>query len=282
MAWRTYDSFPAYESVAKRQAKAQRKIAELKKKGRDVSPVEITGKKLATTFWGRAWCEHLERYSDYATRLPRGRSYAKNGLVIDLQIEPGRLRALVSGSELYEIDARISPAPKPKWRALVAECAGKIDSVVELLSGQLSSGVMEVLCRKDAGLFPSSEEIQLGCSCPDGAYLCKHLAAVLYGVGARLDQAPQLLFTMRGVDQMDLVSEAGRSSAKVGTKKGKNVLQTKTRSDLAGLFGIELDGGAEAAPKASATRKKKPAAKAKKNAVAKKRKPRRAATSGRT
>lgn len=263
MAWGYGGGFPAYESVAERKAKAERKIAELKKKGRTLSPVSITGNQIATTFWGRSWCEHLERYSDYATRLPRGRSYAKNGLVIDLQIETGKLRALVSGSELYEVEARIVPAPKPKWRALVSECAGKIDSVVELLSGQLSDGVMEVLCRKDAGLFPSPNEIELECSCPDGAYLCKHLAAVLYGVGARLDHSPELLFTLRGVDQMDLVSEAGKSSAKVGTKKSRNVLKTDTSADLAGIFGIDLEGASEpvAAAGSQRTRAKRPATK---------------------
>lgn len=246
MGWGYRSSYPAYVPVAKRQDRAKRKIAELKKKGLGPQPVVIAGPQIATTFWGRAWCEHLERYSDFESRLPRGRAYVKNGLVIDLRIEAGRVHALVSGSEVYEVQAIISAAQKTKWRALVKECTGKIGSVVELLTGKLSDGVMEVLCRERAGLFPSPKEIELECSCPDGAYLCKHLAAVLYGVGARLDHAPELLFTLRGVDQADLISEAGSATAKVGSKKGKNVLRTQDPSELAGLFGIELATDADA------------------------------------
>lgn len=255
------DEFPAYERVGDRKKKAQKKIAELRKKGRTVAPVVIDGKKIANSAWGIAWCDHVESYSDYASRLPKGRTYVKNGFVLDLQLEPGKLRALVQGSDLYEVTATIAEAKKAKWNALVKECAGKIDSVVELLSGRVSASVMEVLCRKQSGLFPSPEEIELECSCPDGAYLCKHLAAVLYGIGARLDEKPELLFVMRGVDQLDLVSRAGRTTAKVGKKKAKNALSEDSAADLAGLFGIELEATAPppapAQPKKHAARSKR-------------------------
>src|ERR1700745_782955 len=96
-----------YVSVAQRQAKAMRKIAQLKKKGCVVSPVEIEGRGIAATFWGKAWCENLELYSDYANRLPRGRTYLRNGSVIDLQIAFGEVKALVSGSALSKVPGKM-------------------------------------------------------------------------------------------------------------------------------------------------------------------------------
>jgi uncharacterized Zn finger protein len=198
--------------------------------------VIIEGRAIARTFWGKAWCDAVEGYSDFASRLPRGRTYARNGSVIDLRIEKGRVAALVSGTSIYDVEIRISPASGKKMRTLAEECAGRIDSVVELLSGKLSSAVMQLLCRRDAGLFPSPAEMDLSCSCPDGARLCKHLAAVLYGVGARLDSRPELLFLLRGVDQADLVREAGRGGTLVASPSAPNALA----GDLSEIFGIDL------------------------------------------
>src|SRR6202048_743999 len=90
-----------YVSVAERRRQAQREMAKLTKKGQTVSPVVIEGRTIVKTFWGKAWCENLERYSDFANRLPRGRTYVRNGSVIDLQITPGEIKAMVSGSEIY-------------------------------------------------------------------------------------------------------------------------------------------------------------------------------------
>src|ERR671919_1092800 len=215
MAWRDrYRAFPEYVQVARRRAQALRKIDQLRKRGIEPDPVIIEGRAIARTFWGKAWCDAVEGYSDFASRLPRGRTYVRNGSVIDLRIEKGRIAALVSGTEIYDVEIRMAPAAAKKWKALAEDCAGRIDSVVELLSGKLSSAVMTLLCRREAGLFPSSAEMRLSCSCPDGARLCKHLAAILYGVGARLDNRPELLFLLRGVDQADLVGEAGRGGAR--------------------------------------------------------------------
>lgn len=248
-----FRDFPSYVSVHQRRKQAAQKIAELKKQGRTVSPVVIQGRAIAKTFWGKAWCQNLEAYSDYASRLPRGRTYARNGSVIDLQISPGQVAALVSGSDIYEVKGAIQPLPKARWKAVVKECAGQIDSVVELLAGQLSRGVMEILCRKETGLFPSSGEIDLDCSCPDGAYLCKHLAAVLYGVGARLDHEPELLFVLRGVDKMELIQSAEQGSAIVGSAQASHVLADES---LSGIFGIDLELAAPPAPKKRRARKR--------------------------
>ncbi len=243
-----YGGFGPYVPVWKRRQQAAKKIAQLKKSGHNVKPVVIEGRAIATTFWGKAWCDNLEACSDFASRLPRGRSYARNGSVIDLQIAIGKLTALVSGSEIYSAKVNICPLPKERWRGVVWECSGKIDSLVELLTSKLSRGVMEVLCRPKTGLFPTSKEISLSCSCPDGAWLCKHLAAVLYGVGARLDQEPELLFVLRGVDQMDLISEAGRGGTIGNATPPANVLKEES---LSGIFGIEMDGNSHANPETS-------------------------------
>src|SRR3954454_13790165 len=178
MSWYSYDyGFPRYVSVAERRRKAAREVEKLKKNGRTVTPVAIEGNKIATTFWGKAWCDNLESYSDYANRLPRGRSYVKNGSVCDLYIEPGKVTALVCGSELYRIAIKIKPLAADTWRSIKNQCAGQIGSMIELLQGKLSKSVMEVVTRHDGGLFPKPREIGMNCSCPDAAGMCKHLAA---------------------------------------------------------------------------------------------------------
>ena len=251
-----------YVSVAKRRQRAAKKIAKLKKSGRAISPVEIEGRKIARTFWGESWCENLEAYSDYDNRLPRGRTYARNGSVIDLQIEAGRVRAMVSGSRFYNVDIKIAPLAKKRWDSIKTQCAGKIDSMVELLQGSISKGVMEIVTRHGEGLFPSPKEISLSCSCPDWATMCKHVAAALYGVGARLDHEPEVLFTLRGVEPAEMIA-AAVSDAPTTRKNGRGrILKT---DDVSSVFGIDLDMGAreddEEPPRPTRHRRKKTTAK---------------------
>ena len=205
----SYYGFRPYVPVAKRRLLAARELEKLKKKGHIVSPVVIEGRTIARNFWGKAWCENLERYSDYANRLPRGRTYVRNGSVVDLQIERGQVRAMVSGSDIYSVRIEIGTVSQARWKALCKDCLGSIGSLVELLQGKLSKNVMERVCREGDGLFPSPREIKMTCSCPDWAGMCKHVAAVMYGAGARLDIAPDLLFTLRGVDPSELIVNAG-------------------------------------------------------------------------
>ncbi|MGA8242067.1 MAG: hypothetical protein WB818_15955 [Desulfobacterales bacterium] len=246
------DYWRPYVPVAERRRQAARKVAKMKKAGCDVAPVEIAGRKIALTFWGDAWCKNLEAYSDYSNRLPRGRTYVRNGSVIDLQIEAGRVRATVSGSDIYEVDIKIKPLAQNRWVEIKNHCAGRIDSLVELLKGSISKGVMEIVTRKGQGLFPSPQEITLSCSCPDWATMCKHVAATLYGVGARLDHRPELLFTLRGVDPTEMVEAAiDRPPAAGGARKGR-VLES---DELSSVFGVDIDMG-EADPIVVPTRAK--------------------------
>ena len=203
-----YYGWNPYVPVAARRHQATRALAKLRKKGREISPVLIDGRKIATTFWGKAWCENLERYSDFENRLPRGRTYVRNGSVIDLQMSPGTVTALVSGSDIYDTRVEVTAIPKARWRGICRDCTGGIDSLIELLQGRLSTSVMARICEPKTGLFPAPKEISFQCSCPDWAWMCKHVAAVLYGVGARLDERPELLFLLRGVDQQDLIAKA--------------------------------------------------------------------------
>ena len=238
MAYGDYYGFKPYVSVGARRARAARELAKLQKKGRTMSPVVIEGRTIAETFWGEAWCDNLERYSDYSNRLPRGRTYVRNGSVVDLQVGPGSVTALVSGSTMYDVKVTIGPVSRVRWSAICRDCSGAIDSLVELLQGRFSKGVMTRLCEEGAGLFPSPKDIHFTCSCPDWASMCKHVAAVLYGIGARLDHQPELLFTLRKVDQQDLIAKAGSDLSKKGRRPaGVKVLES---DDLSEMFGIEL------------------------------------------
>jgi uncharacterized Zn finger protein len=251
-----------YVSVAERRRKALKKMDALRKQGRVISPVNIDGRTIAKSFWGKAWCENLESYSDYENRLPRGRTYVRNGSVVDLQIAASQITALVSGSDIYKVKAEILPVGKPRWKSICKDCAGSIDSLVELLQGRLSKGVMERISQQQSGLFPSPKEIKLSCSCPDWAEMCKHVAAVLYGVGARLDQQPELLFRLRAVDEKELIASAGKSlpSAK------KSPAKVLGGEDISKLFGLDLADAtprvqsalpAKSVPATKATRAKK-------------------------
>ncbi len=250
--------FKPYVSVADRQSQGQKKLAAFRKEGRVLEPVGPAGPqgKIAASFWGKAWCLHLESFSDYENRLPRGRSYLRGGSVLHLGIKSGEIRALVQGSRLYEQVIRIDPLPAAKWEVVKKKCRGKIGSLVELLQGRLSGEIMAVVTDRAGGLFPAPKEIHMECNCPDWASLCKHLAAVLYGVGARLDAAPELLFKLRGVDSAELIDSD--PSTLVG-QRGKS--RRLAPSALESVFGIELDEEPLVAPGKGERRNEKPARK---------------------
>jgi uncharacterized Zn finger protein len=243
-----YYEWRPYVSAAERRALGRQAMARRRKKGLSVEPVEVKGRTIARSFWGRAWCDHLEKFSDFANRLPRGRTYVRNGSVCHLEIASGMVRAMVMGSDLYEVRVTVKKLGKSRWRAVKTQCAGGIATLLELLEGRLSEGVMAVVTDRDRGIFPLPREIALECSCPDWAVMCKHVAAVLYGVGARLDERPELLFLLRGVDHEELISTEPSAAAVVGNKRGGR--RRIAQGDLAAVFDIDLmerDGPADSA-----------------------------------
>jgi uncharacterized Zn finger protein len=242
VAW--YGEWKPYVPVAQRRANALRHAAAVaKKQKRPLAPIKIDGKKIAASFWGQAWCEHLERYSDFANRLPRGRTYVRNGSVVDLQIERGKIKALVAGSDVYTVKIAIETLGKTLWTRIKRDCAQSIDSLIDLLQGRFDQGIMQRLTHRESGLFPQPAEIEMDCSCPDWAGMCKHVAAVLYGVGARLDTAPELLFTLRAVDHLELIGQAV-AAENLNRTLGDGQNDALAGSDLGELFGIEIDAGA--------------------------------------
>lgn len=234
-----YGGWGPYVPVATRRAQAAREVAKLKKKGMDIDPVVVSGRNIATSFWGKAWCNHIESFHDYENRLPRGRTYARNGSVCHLQIESGLIKGLVSGSKLYNVVVEITPLSATKWAAMKRACSGKIDSLIDLLRGKVANGVMETVCDRQTGLFPLAGEIKFTCDCPDWAIMCKHVAAVLYGVGARLDVSPERLFLLRGVDHEELV-DVGQAIEQAVAKTG-SARRRLTDNALGDVFGIDLN-----------------------------------------
>ncbi len=230
----------SYESVADKKAKALKILNKLKKKNPNISPVVIQG-KLASSWWGKAWINNLERYADYANRIGRGRSYVKNGMVLDLQIVRGQISALVCGSTMkpYEIEIKIDPLSKKNMEELTKLCSNRIDTMEALVAGKFTKELESLLFAKKTGLFPSPNEIHFSCSCPDWAYMCKHVAAVLYGVGARLDADPLLFFTLRDIDSEQFIKKSVEKKTELMLKNaGKKSSRSIDEKDINGIFGI--------------------------------------------
>ena len=227
-----------YVPVAEKKEKAQRQIEKLRKKDPDISPVIIEGNKISNTWWGIAWNKNLESYADYANRIGRGRSYVKNGFVIDLRIKTYEVTALVQGtsSKPYKIDIKFEPVSKHKWEKIISKCSNKIDGIEELVEGKFPKALEEIFISHESGLFPSPKEIKFSCSCPDWAYMCKHVAAVLYGIGARFDEDPTLFFVLRDIDFKVLLKKSLEDKMKSmllnADKKSKRIIDDVNVSDL--------------------------------------------------
>lgn len=246
-----------YVTVAERRAKARKQMEKLKKKGLAVQPVETGGRKIATSFWGKGWCDHMESFSDFENRLPRGRTYVRNGSVCHLAIESGQIKAIVSGSTLYNVKITIAPLAKKRWLTVKRACSGKIASLIDLLRGKLDKGVMQVVSDRNEGLFPLPGEMKFDCNCPDWADMCKHVAAVLYGVGTRLDDSPEMLFLLRGVNHEELIDVT--AAVNVVAQKGSSRRRIAA-TGISDVFGIDL-AEAEAVPQKPARTAKKSAPK---------------------
>jgi len=281
-----YGRWAPYVPVATRRANATREASKLAQKGKKLRPIWVQTRAIATSFWGVAWCNNLENYADWANRMPRGRTYARNGSIVDLQITPGQITSLVSGSSLYKIKISIDKLDAKKWKAIRADCAQQVSSLLDLMRGKLPDAVLKRLTDPTTGIFPSPKELKVQCSCPDYAVLCKHVAAALYGVGHLLDTEPELFFRMRGVDQTELAADALTAPA-TADAIGLNGQSDLAGEDLGAIFGIDLasfeevpstgtkkqkaktrDSKRTASPKAKANAFSEPAKKAKSTKVA--------------
>ena len=240
----SYWNYPRYVSVAEKKAKAEKKLKKLRKKMPDIKPVIIQGRTLARTWWGNSWNKNLERYADYSNRIGRGRSYVRHGAVLDLKIDSGKVKALVQGSRAkpYEVEINIKPISPAPWQIIKHQCQGQLRSLQDLLAGQFPKALGEIFFAEESGLFPQPDDISFNCSCPDWALMCKHVAAALYGVGARFDEDPALFFKLRGADSKDLIAQAVKDKAaellKKNQKKSPRVIED---ADLSAIFGIDMD-----------------------------------------
>ena len=252
----SYYAWKPYVSVGQRQKLAEKAAAKAQKRGKNYTPILPYRGAVAKTVWGKSWCDNLEAYSDYANRLPRGATYVRNGSVIHLQLTAGAVHAQVMGSSLYAVNVTVQPVQQAQWKSICQDSAGSIASLVEILQGKLSTAIMQRICEPGKGLMPTPKEISFDCSCPDWAGMCKHVAAVLYGVGARLDQQPELLFTLRHVDAKDLiqVADAGLVTA-LKAPRAPKAAKVLDDSLLADVFGLEMAQTTDAPPAKKAAAK---------------------------
>jgi uncharacterized Zn finger protein len=236
--------FPRYVSVAEKRARAEKTIRRLKKKNPNLAPVILEGRSLAKTWWGKSWNENLERYADYSNRIGRGRSYVRHMAVLDLGIRPGAVSALVQGSrnKPYRVEIGIQALKKSNWKTIIAACAERLDSLQDLLVGKFPRDLSHLFMQKGHGLFPGPNEIQFSCSCPDWASMCKHVAAVLYGIGARLDEDPSLFFVLRKANLDDLIAKTVDDAAvKYIRQAEESSPPVVAEADLGAVFGIDMD-----------------------------------------
>lgn len=239
-----YSEYPEYVPVAEKKAQAAEKLKQLQKKRPGIKPVILEGSTLARTWWGKSWNQNLERYADYSNRIGRGRSYVRHGAVLDLQIAAGQVTALIQGSSSrpYKVEITVKAMSAPQWAAIKRQCDGRLKSLQELLAGKFPKELIEIFFSEGKGLFPSPKEISFECSCPDWASMCKHVAAALYGIGARIDEDPSLFFTLRDVRTDDLVAGAIQDkTAELLAKADARSAKVLEEDDLSSLFGIELD-----------------------------------------
>lgn len=237
----SYYGFPKHESVAEKKAKAIKALEKLKKKNPEIEPVIIEGRMLAKSWWGKAWNLNLESYADYGNRIARGKSYVRNNTVLDLKIYKGTVEAKVHGSSSkpYDVKIRIDALGSKKWEQVIALCNHRIDSLEQLIQGKFPKELEVLFTERKYGMFPSPKEIHFDCSCPDWASMCKHVAAVLYGIGARLDLDPMLFFKLRDLDGQELVRKSMErkleSMLKNAGKRSKRGIADEDISDIFGL-----------------------------------------------
>ena len=170
-------------------------------------------RQYGTTWWGAEWLRALERV-DNANRLPRGKTYANTGRVIEAKFNGRNLRieALVDGSAYYpyEVEVGMKPVPAKSVKRLADSIAADPDIVAGLLDGELPKEIAPLCEKLGIELFPGSwRSMHLSCSCPDSARVCKHIAAVFYIIADRIDLDPFFIFEFRGIHLKDELKARG-------------------------------------------------------------------------
>lgn len=238
MSW---DDYPRYVSVAEKKEKAIRSIEKLRKKNPDIEPVIIEGRTLAKNWWGKSWNTNLESYADYSNRIGRGKTYVRNNAVLDLKISKGKVAAKVQGTRAkpYDVDIAIDRLDTENWDQITELCNRRIGSLEQLIEGKFPKELEVIFTDRKYGLFPSPKEIHFNCSCPDWAYMCKHVAAVLYGIGSRLDQNPMLFFELRDLNGQELIRKSmERKLESMLQNAGKASDREIAAKDIKDIFGI--------------------------------------------
>lgn len=224
-----------YVRVAKRKESAAETAKRLEAEGEILTPAKAHGKAIANSFWGRSWCKAIEGWNDYESRLPAGRSLLKNGGVIDLRIEENLVTAKVVADRLYEVRIFFRKQDEERLAELKKHLTGKLTSLIDLIKGELSDEVITEICSEKYGLFPDYGELKTSCDCLDDAVMCRHAAAALYGIAPRLDDEPELFFTLRGIkaedffDSAEAIRQTGEDTAEIDLE------------DLSDTFGIDLE-----------------------------------------
>lgn len=231
--------FRPYTTVAELKEKAERTAARLKT-AEPVLPHPHT-RKICLTWWGEAWCKNLESYADYDYRLGRGRSYFRANTVVDLKIRGNVVKAKVQGTSKNPYQITITfDSPKPEdIQAITEKLSNRITDIEDLLKGNFPEDLKELFTQKKPGLFPSPNEIHFDCTCFDWADMCKHVAAVMYAIGVKIDDNPGFLFELRGVD-MDkfikaVIKDKVEEMLKNVDKKSKRIIKN---ADVSAIFGL--------------------------------------------
>ncbi len=168
-----------------------------------------------TSWWAKRWIAVLEGFQ-IGGRLQRGRSYARNGQVLGIDIKAGKVTAKVQGSQStpYAIGIEVQQLKPSEWDKLVGELNTQALFAAKLLAGEIPTDIEKVFERAGLSLFPKSlREIKTNCSCPDASNPCKHIAAVYYLIGEEFDRDPFLLFRLRGIDRDGLCKRLVTTSA---------------------------------------------------------------------
>ncbi len=191
MGWRDYDNYPKSSPI--------RKEGGIKAKG---------GSKLGgERWWAKRWIATLESFN-LGARLSRGRSYARSGQVLSVDIAPGLVNAKVQGSRArpYKVTLQLAPLSSAAWERVITELAGRAIFLAKLLAGEMPADIEEVFKAAGTPLFPTtSRDLTTDCSCPDWSNPCKHIAAVYYLLGEEFDRDPFLIFALRGLPREALL-----------------------------------------------------------------------------